>query len=141
MKDYFPNLEILPTKSESFYISETGEFLGNTVEEAKLKQEEIRLQQIQNEPTPSEEPQQGIIDISPSPEPTTFEENVPTITPEETPIPTEANLITPSPIVSTSPTIIPTPSVSPSPSENVVVLYDNELYEIFNSLYVPEENN
>lgn len=34
MKDDFPNLEILEEKSEDFYINKSGEFLGNTKEEA-----------------------------------------------------------------------------------------------------------
>lgn len=47
MADNFPNLEILPTKYESYYISTTGEFLGNTEEEAKAKIREKKQKEEQ----------------------------------------------------------------------------------------------
>lgn len=48
MKDRFSNLEILPVKTESHYIKLTGEFLGNTEEEAieKLHQEQLEQERI-----------------------------------------------------------------------------------------------
>lgn len=56
MKEDFPNLEILEGKAEDYYISKSGEFLGNTKEEAnkkikkqqKLNQQEVELEREEN---------------------------------------------------------------------------------------------
>lgn len=117
----FPNLEILDTKNETYYISESGEFLGNTEEEAKTKQEELKKaeqqkQRLEQELRDSQNQNQNQEENHDS-------ESSPTPTPTLTPTPSSAPTSTPVPTTTPSPTPVPTssplatPSASPSPIE------------------------
>lgn len=110
MKDYFPKLEILPTRTEDYYISSTGELLGRTKEEVDEKrrleaeeQERLLQEQLQNEQNqqPEENPN---------------ETNEPTPTPTQTPTPTPTPTQAPTP--STSPTPRPSTTLPPSPTSS-----------------------
>lgn len=110
LKDTFPNLEILPSKTEEAYINIDGEFLGNNLEEATAKQNQLKAEKLQREATlhsvPTVQPS-----VNPdSSESTESSNNTPTSIPTLAPTPTP----TPVPTKTPTPTSVPTNSQNPS---------------------------